>query len=87
MECCGKSRDTKPDNKKAGEVDVVKILRVKKQIRYTEIGAEIASDHGKKDHPTKHQHMIALQIVKQQLNRERVCYYRDKKIQPSSHGQ
>lgn len=74
------------ENKKAGKIYFVQILRIKKQVRNAQVFTERAGDHRKENHPAKHHHMVALEVVKQQLNRERVNNRRKKLIKPGYHS-
>jgi hypothetical protein len=83
----GKSGGYKSHNKEASEIHFVQILRVEKEIRYTQVFAETAGDHGKENNPAQHQHMIPFYVVEQELNRKRVEDLRTYKIKLAQHRQ
>jgi hypothetical protein len=72
VEGSGKSPCRHANDEEAPEIDLVKILGIKEQVRYSHVFAEIATDHGKENEPAKHQHQVPLKIVQQKLNRKRV---------------
>jgi hypothetical protein len=78
----GKSGCRHANDEKTGEVDVVLVFRVKKQVRNTQVLAEITGNHRKQNYPAKNQHLVALEVVQQQLNREGVERGNKKMIDP-----
>ena len=51
------------NNEKTCEVNFVEIFRIQKQVGYSEIFSKTSRDHGEKNNPAKHQHLVAFQIV------------------------
>ena len=60
-----KASRTHTHYKKTGEVNFVKVLRVKEQIGNAQILSETARDHCEENDPAHQQDMIALYIVQQ----------------------
>jgi hypothetical protein len=59
----GESAQHGSNDKKASEVDLMKIFRIKKQVRNPQVLTKISADHRKQDDPTQHQDQVALKIV------------------------
>ncbi|MDL5047972.1 hypothetical protein QQ054_18305 [Oscillatoria amoena NRMC-F 0135] len=67
----GKASGSYTNDKKTGKIDLVEVLRIQKQVRNTQIFAEVSGNHGKEDDPAKDKNLIALEIIEQKLNRKR----------------
>ncbi len=74
MKCSYKPGRYDPHDKKAGEVYLVHIFRIEKEIWNAEVFSKISGNHRKQNDPAEHQHMVASNVVEQQLNRERIEY-------------
>ena len=56
------------DDEKAGKVYFVHVFGIQKQVGYSEILSKVPGDHCKENDPAQHEHLVALEIVNQQLN-------------------
>src|SRR5687768_4126218 len=81
MKRCGESRRAESNNKKARKVDLIDILRVQKQVRYSKILAKTSRDQCKENDPADHEHRITLHVIQKQLDRERVSEFRQQKVE------
>ena len=72
VERSGEPSRAETDNKKRSKVYFVEIFRIEKQVGNSQVLAKTSRDHCKKYDPAQHQHMIALQVIEQQLNRKGV---------------
>jgi hypothetical protein len=61
----GETRRADTHYKKACEVDIVEVLRIKKKVGYTQIFSESTGDHREQYDPAHQQHVVALQVVQQ----------------------
>ena len=60
------------DDEKAGEADLIEVFRVQEQVGDAYELAKIPRDHRKQDDPTKHQHVVAPEIIQEELKGEGV---------------
>jgi hypothetical protein len=83
VKCHAKTSGEHTHDEKTSEINAVEILGIKKQVRNTEILSKIAGDHSKQQNPAQHQHDVSSDIVKKQLNRERIEEFGKKQIKLS----
>lgn len=67
-EACGEQ----PHDHKTGEANFIQILRIEKEVWDAQILTKVSGDHGKKNNPAQHEHMVAPDVVQQELNRKGV---------------
>jgi hypothetical protein len=63
MECRRESAQDHTYDKKASEVNFMKVFRVQEEVRNTQVFTETSTHHRKQDDPAKHQYQIPLKIV------------------------
>jgi len=71
------------DDEKTGEVHLVQVFGVEKEVGDAQVLPEVAGYHGKQDDPAQHKHMITPEVVEQQLQREGIPKCIKKVIKPS----
>jgi hypothetical protein len=68
----GESRNGDTQDKETGKVHFIQVFGIKKKVGYAQVFAKTSGDHGKQHNPTQQQHMVALKVIEQQLDRKGV---------------
>ncbi len=70
VESSGESRRAQTHDEETGEIYLVKILRIKKEVGYSQVLPKTPGDHCKEYDPAQQQDKIAFYIVQEELNRK-----------------
>ena len=60
------------DDEKATEIYLVEVFRVQEKVGNAQVFAKATGDHSKQDDPAQDQHVVAFDVVQEQLCRKRV---------------
>jgi hypothetical protein len=70
VESGGKPGRTQAHDEETGEIYLVKIFGIKKEVGYSQVLTKTSRYHGEKYDPTQQQDKIAFYVVQEKLNRK-----------------